>query len=192
MGLQKVDFSKNITNVGDYAFAGCSNLKEVIFGENLIKINTGAFSSCRNLTKITTPISTIFGHNAFYENYNIKEVNLLLGTGVSANLNYGDSPSDNNYRNTPWYGKTINTIVVPEGVTSLGNYFFYYAQATNFVLPNTLKSIGTNTFYNATNTTNIIIPNTVTYIGSSAFYNVPHITYDGTASGSPWGAKSIN
>lgn len=38
----------------------------------------------------------------------------------------------------------------------------------------------------------VTIPNTVTRIGRRAFYDVRHIEYHGTATGSPWGAWSMN
>ena len=46
--------------------------------------------------------------------------------------------------------------------------------------------------HNSTKINNIIIPNTVSSIGTNAFYNVSHITYNGFATGSPWGALAIN
>ena len=37
-----------------------------------------------------------------------------------------------------------------------------------------------------------MIPNSVTSIGEDAFYLVTTIYYTGTATGSPWGALSVN
>ena len=63
---------------------------------------------------------------------------------------------------------------------------------TEYTIPNTVTQIGNRTFMNCTSLSELSIPSSVTKIGTQAFYNVPHITYYGTASGSPWGAKSMN
>jgi hypothetical protein len=39
---------------------------------------------------------------------------------------------------------------------------------------------------------NITIPKTITAIRENAFKDVPHIEYHGKATGSPWGAISVN
>ena len=56
-----------------------------------------------------------------------------------------------------------------------------------------LRSISDyGSFVGCSGLTSVTIPNSVTSIGSSAFYNVRHIIYNGTATGSPWGALSVN
>ena len=42
------------------------------------------------------------------------------------------------------------------------------------------------------NLKNIIISDSVRYIEENAFKDIPHIEYHGSASGAPWGAKSMN
>lgn len=45
--------------------------------------------------------------------------------------------------------------------------------------------------YDMNNAFSITIPDDVTEIGEKAFYNVYNIQYNGTATGSPWGAKTV-
>ena len=47
-------------------------------------------------------------------------------------------------------------------------------------------------FSGCTGLTDVKIPDSVTNIGEMAFRDVAHITYTGSATGSPWGAKSRN
>ena len=63
------------------------------------------------------------------------------------------------------------------------------------IIPNSVKIIKRNAFSGyrqLENLKTIIIPDSVTEIGSGAFYNIQHIEYHGSASGAPWGAKSMN
>ena len=80
-----------------------------------------------------------------------------------------------------------------EGYTSIGGYAFWRCNSiTSITLPNSVTSIGYMAFYNCYSITSITIPNSVTSIGDYAFYNVPNVVYNGSATGSPWGARSVN
>ena len=76
--------------------------------------------------------------------------------------------------------------------TTLGNNIFSACDGLDSVIiPNTVTSIGEGTFA-ATHMSSVTIPSSVTSIGEGAFYKVPHIYYNGTATGAPWGALAIN
>lgn len=114
----------------------------------------------------------------------------------------GDTPDFTNTSGAstsqPWFfwrsdGSILN-VVVEEGITSLGNYFFYNVNTAQISLPSTLKKIGNNAmsgtnanesialpeglttilnnaFANSVGLKSVIIPSTVTTIGVSAFEN---------------------
>lgn len=76
--------------------------------------------------------------------------------------------------------------------TTLGNNIFNTCESLDSVImPNTVTSIGEATF-GATHMSSVTIPSSVTSIGDNAFVYVPHIYYNGTATGAPWGALAIN
>ena len=88
---------------------------------------------------------------------------------------------------------SLTSITLPDSVTSIGGGAFGYCSSlTSIILPDSVTSIGNSAFYGCSSITSITIPNSVTSIGDEAFYNVPNIVYSGTATGSPWGARSVN
>ena len=87
----------------------------------------------------------------------------ISGTGDMPKLSYG---------NTPWaaYIGKITSLVIEEGVTSIGRTAFYgAAKLTSVSLPATLEKIEGYAFYNCTALESITIPSNVTEIGAFAF-----------------------
>ncbi len=72
-----------------------------------------------------------------------------------------------------WYNSkdNIRTVVINEGITSIGQYFFdSCTMITKVVISNGVKSIGTGAFGACLSLGSITIPETVTSIGYRAFY----------------------
>ena len=135
---------------------------------------------------------TRLGNTDTYYSFNAAEKTLTIsGKGATP-----DFVNSNNSQ--PWYlwrsNGSIQHVVVEEGITSLGNYFFYYVSAEDFKLPSTLNSLGRysmsgvnslKTFsfpdnlsvigdyalYYSVNLESTVIPSSVTKIGISAFEN---------------------
>ena len=81
--------------------------------------------------------------------------------------------------NVPWgdYGYAITTVIINNGVTSIGNYAFFYCDSlTNITIPSSITDIGYNAFSGCRSLTNITIPNGVTCIGDGAFSNCNGLT----------------
>lgn len=91
-----------------------------------------------------------------------KGVLTISGTGAMKNYKLME-PS-------PWYYESIKSIKIESGVTTVGDYAFYNynSDLKSITLPNTLKSIGEEAFYECDFQT-IIIPDGVNVIGSGAF-----------------------
>lgn len=87
----------------------------------------------------------------------------------SGTLSFSGSGTMDNfiYETIPWgqNSNAITSIVIPEGVTSIGDYAFYgCSKLKNVSLPSTLKSIGDEAFDDCTWLENISIPDGVTRI----------------------------
>ena len=77
-----------------------------------------------------------------------------------------------NHEDTPWwsYHETIKTIVVNEGVTTIGKHAFgCFGALTSVSLPNSLTSIGGKAFQDCEHLESLKIPSGVTVINDLAF-----------------------
>ncbi len=69
-----------------------------------------------------------------------------------------------------FYNCNVTKVVIPSGVTDIGEYAFYWCRALEtIVIPNTVTSIGYEVFYNCLSLENITIPSSVTSIGEKSF-----------------------
>jgi hypothetical protein len=92
----------------------------------------------------------------------------LTISGTGAMSNYSSS-------NVPWYSyrNSIKTVIIEDGVTSIGNDAFVgygYANLTSVTIGNSVTSIGNYAFCECYNLTLVTIPNSVISIGNYAFY----------------------
>ena len=66
--------------------------------------------------------------------------------------------------------KNLTSIIIPNSVTSIGNYAFYKCTSlTDVTIPDSVTSIEDGAFYECTSLTSAIIPDSVTSIGQYAF-----------------------
>ena len=99
----------------------------------------------------------------------------------------GEMP-DYEYGGAPWwnYQKSITTVVIGNGVTTIGRYAFFSCTAlASVVLPNSVTTIGSVAFYGCTALESVVLPNSVTTIENSAFSNCTALESITVESGNP-------
>ena len=91
-------------------------------------------------------------------------------------VNMNDFVMDENGVLTKYKGNS-EKVVVPEGVTSIGDYAFYGCSGlTSIELPEGVTSIGASAFFHCFRLTSIELPERITNIGNSAFYGCSGLT----------------
>lgn len=96
---------------------------------------------------------------------------LIYGNGAMANYS-------SNFE-LPWYEKinNIKSVIIEDGVTSIGDYAFYFSDyLVSIEIPNSVTSIGSYAFKFCDSMTSIDIPNNVTSIGEQAFMGCSSLT----------------
>ncbi len=94
-------------------------------------------------------------------------------TGVLKITGTGEMVGRTTVSDVHWenYKNQITSIVIENGVTSIGNYAFSDCAIKTITLPDSIKKIGNDAFRGCGELESITLGNGVTHIGSSAFYD---------------------
>ena len=145
----------SVTSIGEEVFYNCSSLTIVTIPDSVTSIGNSVFYGCSRLKNIE--VST--------ENKDYKS--------IDGNLYTKDGKTLIQYAT----GKTESTFVIPDSVTSIGEYAFTLCGSlTSVTIPDSVTSIGAGAFYNCKSLTSITIPDSVTSIGEYAFQNCSSLT----------------
>ncbi|MGN0526654.1 MAG: leucine-rich repeat protein, partial [Acutalibacteraceae bacterium] len=111
--LKIITIPDSVTSIGNYAFYKCTNLISVSIGNSVTSIGNEAFNGCTSLTSITIPNSvTSIGNFAFEECSNLTSITI--------------SDSVKNIGKWAFCCCTnLTTVTIGNGVTNIGNSAFY-------------------------------------------------------------------
>ncbi|MBQ8027827.1 MAG: leucine-rich repeat domain-containing protein [Clostridia bacterium] len=84
---------------------------------------------------------------------------------------------------SPFTRENFETVVIKNGVTSIGEYVFYMSSMSDITIPDSVTTIGELAFYFCTKLANIDIPDSVTTIGDYNFNLCSSITHVNLGSG---------
>ena len=198
--INTVKIPQNVEFIGDGAFENCINLCTITLPDGLLSIGDRAFAGCKGLEGtsenhpfselLTLPDSLIMlgdeafsGCSSLYKVFipaNLLKSNNNWGTGTFSDCSFLKSVSfgGGGYIPNDTFANCtgLDSISIPEGITSIGSRVFYNCtNLTAVVLPETLQYIGSYAFYNCRKLESVNLPESLRHIDDYAFYASPAI-----------------
>ena len=175
--IESINIPGSVSEICEYAFSGCSNLKSAVISDGVAKIQTGAFYGCglEALILKSTERLDISGDDVFKNCTDLKKVVLSANVYISGN--------------DVFYGCPIEIAEVSNGCLSklpkklissltVNGYGYIPAQSFKDCISLVTLSIGDNitgvldkAFYGCANLVSVTLGESVTSIGDEAFYN---------------------
>lgn len=202
--LSKVTLPASVNTVGRFAFRRSGLVSVKFAGTNTWTVgDEGTFSFADAVSALTkryynnvwtsaestvVPSVVAVGKCGNGTDWTLSDTGVLTVSGSGAMFDYGS-------KNAPWasYKAQIKTVVIAEGVTSIGNCAFYeYASITGVSLPSTLTKIGDHAFYACKALTEITVPASVNSIGAYAFRKCTSLTTATFENADSWSCNGIS
>lgn len=171
--LETINIPGNVKTIANSAFSECTKLSSVTLNEGLETIMSDAFIECSSLTKIHIPQSvTTIGYNPFDECSNLTTITVADGN------THFTSPNNNCIVETSTHKLITGTSTIPEGVgvTEIGSYAFYGRTMETLAVPEGVITIGSHAFRGCANLTTVTLPSTLKVIDMWGFCECTHLS----------------
>ena len=162
-------FGEEVEHIPALLCCELASLKNLVIGNSVTSIGISAFDGCSGLTEVIWNARNV-------QDFQDNSSRPFSGCDRLTDFVFGEEvehiPDYLCYQLT-----SLNTIVIPNSVTSIGtNAFSFCSGLKTVTIPNSVTSIGTNAFSFCSGLKTVTIPNSVTDIGDEAFYYCTGLT----------------
>ena len=109
--FKEFQYFTGVTNIGEYAFSGCTNLVEITIPKSVTNIEMSAFKNCRSLATISIPHGV-----PSIEPYTFQHCESLIFVSIPSSVK--------SIGNEAFQWCNIYSITIPDSVTSIGESAF--------------------------------------------------------------------
>ncbi|MDD4291736.1 MAG: leucine-rich repeat protein [Clostridia bacterium] len=193
--LEEVNMPETVVTIGYSAFNNCTSLKKVHISDKVKIVSGFAFYNCISLQEVNIPVSATQIADSAFSYTAIKEIAIPSGL---TKLNpvyafFGCYEIENitvDEKNTAFaavdgvlFDKSVETLylypaakdcsdyVIPETVTTVGDYAFYNASKVDNVSLSNVESIYTYAFYGSS-VKNVILNDRLSFVDTYAYGNM--------------------
>ncbi|MCR5348106.1 MAG: leucine-rich repeat protein [Bacilli bacterium] len=164
--LREVALPEKLLGMDDRVFYGCHHLRKVTVGKSLVSIPVDAFGSCEALRElIVSPDNLEYEvvDRCLLERHSKTLVFPLPGVDKIPSKAKAIGPG-------AFRGRALRSIVVPEGVTSIGaNAFSSNPLLEKVTLPESLTLLSKQAFMDCVSLKEIVLPKGITFLAASLF-----------------------
>lgn len=156
--LRLVMIGDSVSEIGDYAFRYCNQIRGVVFPSRLIRVGAYAFESCIDLKRVQLPEGlTELGEGCFTTCRMLDSV--FLPQSLTMIPSYAFSCCN-----------SLNRIVLPNALTTIGQFAFNDCAALHHLrLPHSIVHIGGSAFFNCRQLQSIELPRQLDTIKAYTF-----------------------
>jgi len=179
--ITSIKFPETISSIGEYAFYGCTELKEISIPKGVSTLSLGCFYGCTGLEEIKIPSSVVkiqaktassFGYSSYTDNvsygcfYSCTNLKKVIFEDGNTPITYYDPNEDDQHQphnfHTIFYGCPMEELYLGRGFTNYSYGFENLTTLKNVKIGPNVKSLGCSLAN--TGLTKLVVPDNVTVL----------------------------